>query len=210
MKKRQNCPFSLPFPTVITFHGVKKSPLIIGIVGRIKINSDQPLPFSKSELLISYFLQILRITYVWFVYFAVIAKVCINFHRQHVWSFIQWWCERGAKSHVSKEISGRGRRRSRGVKGNQGAGDFRFINILQFFSIYYYYYFLIIFSILFLPTTFTHTHTHTHEPRPLPTTHDPRHLATLSNMHLLPCVTSTDKHNKWIEITACPFFASNN
>ena len=30
----------------------------------------------------------------------------------------------------------------------------------------------------FLPTTFTHTHTH--DPRPLPTTHDPRHLATLS------------------------------
>ena len=29
----------------------------------------------------------------------------------------------------------------------------------------------------FLPTTFTHTHTH--DPRPLPTTHDPRHLATL-------------------------------
>ena len=58
--------------------------------------------------------------------------------------FIQWWCERGAKSHVSKEISGRGRRRSRGVKGNQGVGDFRFITtILQFFSIYYYYYFII-------------------------------------------------------------------
>ena len=29
--------------------------------------------------------------------------------------------------------------------------------------------------ILFLPTTFTHPH----DPRPLPTTHDPRHLATL-------------------------------
>ena len=36
----------------------------------------------------------------------------------------------------------------------------------------------------FLPTTFTqtHTHTHTHDPRPLPTTHDPRHLATLVEM----------------------------
>ena len=32
----QNCPFSLPFPTVIAFHRVKKSPLIIGIVDRIK------------------------------------------------------------------------------------------------------------------------------------------------------------------------------
>ena len=51
------------------------------------------------------------------------------------------------------------------------------MNILQFFSIYHYYYLFIIFSLLFLPTTFTHTHTH--DPRPLPTTHDPRHLATL-------------------------------
>ena len=80
----QNCPFSLPFPTVIAFHRVKKSPLIIGIVDRIKINSEQPLPFSKSELSIPYFLQIVRITYVCFVYFAAIAQVCINFH--HVWS----------------------------------------------------------------------------------------------------------------------------
>ena len=30
----QNCPFSLPFLTVIAFHRVKKSPLIIGIVDR--------------------------------------------------------------------------------------------------------------------------------------------------------------------------------
>ena len=36
---------------------------------------------------------------------------------------------------------------------------------------------LIFFGNFFLPTTFTHTHTH--DPRPLPTTHDPRHLATL-------------------------------
>ena len=82
----QNCPFSLPFPTVISFHRVKKSPLIIGIVDRIKINSEQPLSFSDSELSIPYFLQIVRITYVCFVYFTAIARVCINFHRQHVWS----------------------------------------------------------------------------------------------------------------------------
>ena len=55
-------------------------------------------------------------------------------------------------------------------KGNQGVGDFRFINILQFFSIYYYYF--IIFSILF----FTHdiypylAHTHTRDPHSRPTT----------------------------------------
>ena len=33
----KNCPFSLPFLTVIAFHRVKKSPLIIGIVDRIKV-----------------------------------------------------------------------------------------------------------------------------------------------------------------------------
>ena len=58
----QNRPFSLPFPTVISFHRVKKSPLITGIVHRVKINSEKPLPFSQSELSIPYFLQIVRIT----------------------------------------------------------------------------------------------------------------------------------------------------
>ena len=178
----QNCIFSLPFPTVIAFHRVKKSSLIIGIVDRIKINSEQPLPFSESQLFIPYFLQIVRITYVCFVYFAAIAQVCINFHRQHVW---QWWCERGAKSHVSKEISGRGRRRSRG-KGNQGVGDFRSINILHFFLFIIIIIIIIIIFLSFFPYFFYPRHlptptltTHTHDPRPLPTTHDPRHLATL-------------------------------
>ena len=82
----QNCPFSLPFPTVISFHRVKRFPLIIGIVDRVKINSEQLLPFSQSELSIPYFLQIVRITYVCFVYCTAIAQICINFHRQHVWS----------------------------------------------------------------------------------------------------------------------------
>ena len=80
---------------------------------------------------------------------------------------------------MAKEKSGRRRRRSR-EKGNQGVGDFRFITIaiflLFFFSITLLYHF---FSLLFLPTTFTHTHTHTYDPRPLPTTHDQRHLDTL-------------------------------
>ena len=76
----QNCPFcsSLPLPfarTVIAFHLVnKKSPLIIRIVDRIKIN------------IVPYFLQIERfdIFYVCFVYFAAIAQVWINLHQEHV------------------------------------------------------------------------------------------------------------------------------
>ena len=46
-------------------------------------------------------------------------------------SFIQWGCERGAKCHVAKEILARAQRSSRDEKGNQGVGDFGFINILQ-------------------------------------------------------------------------------
>ena len=159
-KNMKYCKIPLPFPTVIAFHRVKKSPLIIGIVDRIKINSQSCWSHTFCKL------------NVWLT-----SVSFINLHRQHVMSFIQWWCERGSKSHVAKEISGRGRRRSGDEKGNQGVGDFRFINILQISSIYYYYFCYHLFSILFLPTTFTHTHTH--DPRPLPTTHDPRHLATL-------------------------------
>ena len=68
--------------------------------------------------------------------------------------------------------------------GNQGVGDIRFTNV---FTTYFYFFFSITllyhyFSILFLPTTFNHTHSH--NPRPLPTTHDPRHLATLIDAEL--------------------------
>ena len=125
--------------------------LIIGIVDRIKINSQSCWSHTFCKL------------NVWLT-----SVSFINLHRQHVMSFIQWWCERGSKSHVAKEISGRGRRRSGDEKGNQGVGDFRFINILQISSIYYYY-FLSFFSILVLPTTFTHT-----GPRPTTSNHYPR------------------------------------
>ena len=76
-------------------------------------------------------------------------------------SFVQWWSERGTKSHVAKEISGRGQKRSREKPGNQGVGDFRFLFVFQLL------YFIIFFN-TFLPTTPT-THTH-----------DPPHLVTLS------------------------------
>ena len=48
--------------------------------------------------------------------------------------------------------------------------------ILQLFA-FWFFNFNFFLEKVFLPTTFTHTHTH--DPRPLPTTHDPRHLATL-------------------------------
>ena len=91
-------------------------------------------------------------------------------HRQHVSYTVMLW---KGKYHVAKEKSGRRQRRSR-EKGNQGVGDFRFINFTICFSFFVsitllYHFFLY----FFLPTTFTHTH----DPRPLPTTHDPRHSA---------------------------------
>ena len=77
-------------------------------------------------------------------------------------SFVQWWSERGPKSHVDKEISGRGRKRSREKLGNQGVGVFRFLFVFQFTLSFFLYFF------------------YPQHPRPTPTTHDPRHLVTLS------------------------------
>ena len=79
--------------------------------------------------------------------------------------FLHIWCERGAKSHVAKEISGRGRTRSR-EKGNQGVGDVRFINILQLN--FFYLFFLIALLHHFFPYLFTHEI----YPHPRPTPHD--------------------------------------
>ena len=89
-------------------------------------------------------------------------------------SFIQWCCERGAKSRLAKEIPGIGRRRNRDEKGNQGVGDFRFINILRLFSIYFFFSITFITLSFFLYTFFTHDiYPHTH-PRPTTSTHQPR------------------------------------
>ena len=117
---------------------------------------------SQSSPLITFCKLHVKFTPVSFI-FAAIAQVRINLHRQHIMSFIQWWCERGSKSHVAKEISGRGRRRSRDDKGNQGVGDLRFTNILQLFSIYF---FQLLYLILFFYTFFTHDI----YPHPRPTT----------------------------------------
>ena len=71
---------------------------------------------------------------------------------------------------MAKEKSGRGRRRIR-EKGYQGVEDFRFINFIIFFFFFLRLYFIIFFYTLF---------THYVYPHPRPTTHDPRHLATLA------------------------------
>ena len=86
-------------------------------------------------------------------------------------SFIQLCSERGAKSHVAKEMSGRGRRRGRDEKGNQGVGYFHFINILRLVSIYFFLIILLYHFFLYPRHLPTPTPT-THDLYPLPTTHD--------------------------------------
>ena len=142
---------------MIAFHRVKKSPLIIGIVDRIKINSEQLFPFSESELSHR------------FVYFAAIAQVWINLHRQNVFYTVMLW----KGSQVPQKLEGR--RGSHDKKGNQGVGGFPFTNILKLFSIYFFFsitllhhFFLYFFYPRHLPTP-TPT-THTHDLYPLPTT----------------------------------------
>ena len=177
--------FPSPFPTVIAFHRVKKSPMIIGIVDRIKMNSEQVFPLSESELshtFCPYFLQKCRYNLRLFRLFrgdfpgtdkSSAAKGFFII----IFFFIQWCCEKGAKSHVAKKISGR-ERRSRDETGNQGVEDFRFTIILQLFFNYFTL-IIIFFLYFFLPTTFIHTHIHTHLFTP-----------TTQDLHPLPSILS--------------------
>ena len=91
------------------------------------------------------------------------------------------------------------KRQSRSSSRSPSVRDFRFINILQLFSIYFFFELLYVitffFHTFFLPTKFTHTHTH--DPRPLPTTLDPRHLATLDKCGHTTMASQT--WQKWYE-----------
>ena len=123
-----------------------------------------------------YFLPVAGIIYVCFVYFAAIAEVWIIFIGNM--SFIQLCCERGAKSHVAKEISGRGRRRGRDEKDNQGVGYFRFTNFLQFVSIYFFFNYFTLSFFFYTHDIYPHPH-----PRPTTSTHYPR-PTTFSFIHV--------------------------
>ena len=83
-----------------------------------------------------------------------------------------------------KEISRRGRRRSRDEKGNQGVGHFRFINILQIFSANYLLISSITFTLsFFFPCFFypdIYPHPHRTHPRPRTSIHFPRQLHRVS------------------------------
>ena len=82
--RAQNCTFSpslpLPFPKVIAFNRAKKSPLITGIVDRIKINfCKQLFQFSESELSHT-FCKLHVSTYFMSVSFIFAAIAQINLH----------------------------------------------------------------------------------------------------------------------------------
>ena len=90
-------------------------------------------------------------------------------------SLIQWCCERGAKSHVAKEILGRGPKKLRSrEKGNQGVGDSRSIT----FNIFVLFFILITFLYHFFLYIFTHAIYPDPQPRLTTSTYHPR-LATL-------------------------------
>ena len=101
------------------------------------------------------------------------GNIGINLHRQHVFHIVMLW--KRTQVPVPWEISGRGRRRSRDEKGNQGVGDFRFINIWQLFPFLFFFYLITFFyHFFFCHTFFTHDiYPHPH-PRPTTSTHYPR------------------------------------
>jgi len=100
---------------------------------------------------------------------------------------------------VAKEISGRGRRRSR-EKGNEGVGDFRFINILKIFI------FILIqleyFTLSFFCLYFFYPR---HLPTPTHSTHYPRHLATPSFTSLHVVVVQRQQRNVQKSGQSCCF-----
>ena len=97
----------------------------------------------------------------------------------------------GPKSHVAKEISGRGRRGSREM-GNQGVGDSRCINILQLFSMFFSI------TLSYFPYYFYPRHL----PTPTTSTHYPGHLVTLSyTLVISRCAETATKRCTW---PACP------
>ena len=99
-------------------------------------------------------------------------------------SFIQWCCERGAKSHRKRTKKPWRKRQSRSWRYSFHKYFTTFFYLFLFFN---YFTLSLIFYTFFTHDIYPHPHprptptptTHTHDPRPLPTTHDPRHLATL-------------------------------
>ena len=149
---------------MITFRHVQKSPLIIGIVDRIKIN------YSKQVRAVPYFLQIARFT---------IFYICfVHFH--------------GNRSSIDKSSSSTCLLDSDVVKGDpdptwlrkyqeedEEEAVERAIKESEIFVSSIFYNFFVFFLSITLLYFFYTFFTHAPHLRLLPTTQDPRHLATL-------------------------------
>ena len=125
------------------------------------------------------------IIYVCFVYFAATAQVWINLHRQHVFFTVMLW----KRSQVPRSLVNIRKRTKKRPWRKRQSSRLRFSFHKYFTTCFYLFLFFNYFTLSFFFYTFfthdiyPHPHpwpaTHTHDPRPLPTTHDPRHLATL-------------------------------
>ena len=123
-----------------------------------------------------YFLQIARIVFVCFVYFATIAQVWVNLHRQHIMAFIQWWCEREPsptwlrkyqEEDEEEAVTKRAIKEWRSSFHKYFTTFFYLFLFFNYFILYYFFYSFITHDIYphLWPTTLTH------DPRPTTSTH---------------------------------------
>ena len=176
----KNCPFPLPFLTVIAFHRVKKSPLIIGIVYRIlKITSEQLFPFNESELSHSancrYNLRLFRL-------FRGDSSGMDKSSSAKCLLYSD--VEKGEPSPTGTARTKKKQRRKRQSR-SWGFSFHKHFTAFFYLFLFFNYFTLSFFPILFLPSKLTHTHTHDPHQRPTTHTHYPRHLATLARYSAL-------------------------
>ena len=161
---------------MIAFHRVKKSPPITAIKIKLRLNivssyfhsASQRCPILSANCTFRHILRLFRL------FRGDRSRMDKSSSaRCLLYSDVVKGDPSPIKSHVAKEISGRGRRRSR-EKGNQGVVSWIFYNFLLFvfFSITLGYHFFLTFC------THEFIHTHTHGPHP-------RLLATLMTCFLL-------------------------
>ena len=150
---------------MIEFHRVKKSPLITGIVDRIKINSEQLFPFSESELSdtfckLQYNLRLFRL----------FRDDSSGMDKSSSAKCLLY--SDVAKGEPSPTETARTRKKQRRKRQSR---SWRF-SFHEHFTAFFLFisFFQLLYFIIFFYTFFTHEiNPHPH-PRPTPTTHDPR------------------------------------
>ena len=149
---------------MIAFHHVKKSPLIIEIVDRIKINSEQLRYFHSASQSCPILSANCRCNLRLFRLFRSDSKGVDKSSSSKCLLYSDV-----VKGKTSP--TGRGRR-NRNEKDNQGVGDIRFINIFTTFFYLFLFFNYTIFLYFFYPRHLTTPTPTTHDLYPRPTTHD--------------------------------------